>query len=143
MKISIIIDKNHDEEIKIYAHERSDLINQIEGLVLGYSTEITAYKDKEIFRLNLSDIHCFITENNRLFAITDNDKLLLKLRLYNLEETLPIDFIKINKSCIANVNKIERFNALFSGTLQVKFKNGYTDYVSRRCIKTVKERLGL
>lgn len=143
MKISIFIDKKRDEEIVIYAHEKGALVNEIEELVSGYSKEITAYKEKEIVKLNLSEIYCFITENNKLFAITKGDRFLLKTRLYSIEEKLPTDFIKINKSCIANIKKIDRFDASLSGTLQVKFKNGYTDYVSRRSIKTVKERFGL
>jgi DNA-binding LytR/AlgR family response regulator len=46
-------------------------------------------------------------------------------------------------SCIANLSKIKKFNASFSGSLSVVFKNGYTDYVSRRSVKFIKERLGL
>ncbi len=143
MKISIFIDKNREEEIQIFAHAKTALITEIEELVLGYSADILAYKNKEIVNLNLSDVHCFITENNKLYAITSNDKFLLKSRLYNLENNLPKEFMKINKSCIANIKKIDRFDASLSGTLQVIFKNGYVDYVSRRSIKTVKERLGL
>lgn len=143
MKINFFIDKNHEEEILIYAHEKTALISKIEELVNDFSAEITAYNDKEIIRLNLGEICCFVTENNKLFAITENEKLLIKSRLYSIEEKLSCDFIKINKSCIANIKKIDRFNASISGTLEVKFKNGYTEYVSRRSIKAVKERLGL
>lgn len=143
MKISIIIDKSRDEEIQIYTHEESELIEQIKSLITDYSSQINGYKDKEIYPLKTSEIYCFTAENNKVFAITENDKYLLKDRLYNIEEKLSCDFIKINKSSIANIKKIERFDARFSGTLMVKFKNGHTDYVSRRNVKTVKERLGL
>lgn len=143
MKINVFIDKNREEEIQIFAHEKTALIEKIEELVSDFSTEITAYGNKEIVRLNLVDVYCFITESNKLFAITENEKLLVKSRLYSIEEKLSRDFIKINKSCIANIKKIDRFNASISGTLEVKFKNGYTEYVSRRSIKAVKERLGL
>ncbi|MBQ3057538.1 MAG: LytTR family transcriptional regulator DNA-binding domain-containing protein [Clostridia bacterium] len=143
MKVNVFIDKNHEEEIQIFAHEKTALIEKIEELVNDFSIEIIAYNDKEIVRLNLDDIYCFITESNKLFAITEKEKLLVKSRLYNIEEKLSCDFIKINKSCIANIKKIDRFNASISGTLEVKFKNSYTEYVSRRSIKAVKERLGL
>ena len=143
MKVNVFIDKNHEEEIQIFAHEKTALIEKIEELVNDFSIEIIAYNDKEIVRLNLSDIYCFITESNKLFAITEKEKLLVKSRLYSIEEKLSCDFIKINKSCIANIKKIDRFNASISGTLEVKFKNSYTEYVSRRSIKAVKERLGL
>ena len=143
MKISIFIDKNRDEEIQIFAHEETELLEQIKSLVTDYSTQINGYKEKEIYPLKIAEIYCFTVENNKVFALTSDDKFLLKERLYNIEKDLSHDFIKINKSCIANIKKIERFDATFSGTLKVKFKNGYTDYVSRRSVKSVKERLGL
>ena len=71
------------------------------------------------------------------------EKFEIKTRLYVIEEKLPENFIKINQSCIANINQIERFDASISGTLKIRFKNGYTDYVSRRQLKNVKERIGI
>ena len=143
MKISVFTDKNREEEIVIFAHEETELINQIKSLINDYSSQITGFKENEIYQLKATDIYCFTVENNKVFAITENDKFLLKNRLYSIEEGLSSDFIKINKSCIANIKKIERFDAAITGTLMVKFKNGYTDYVSRRSVKSVKERLGI
>ncbi len=143
MKISVFIDKNREEEIAIYTHEETELIKQIKALVNDFSSQITGFKDSEIFQLKANDIYCFTVESNRVFAITEKDKFMLKNRLYSIEQGLSSDFIKINKSCIANIKKIDRFDASISGTLKVKFKNGYTDYVSRRSVKAVKERLGL
>ena len=65
------------------------------------------------------------------------------MRLYSIEEKLSEDFIKINQSTVINIKKIQRFDVSVTGTLKVIMKNGYTDYVSRRRIKNVKERLGL
>ena len=80
---------------------------------------------------------------DQLFLIIFYYKFEIKTRLYVIEEKLPENFIKINQSCIANINQIERFNASISGTLKIRFKNGYTDYVSRRQLKNVKERIGI
>ena len=91
----------------------------------------------------LSDTYCFTVEESRVYAITKSGKWQLKCRLYNLEESLPQSFVKINQSCIANIKMIHRFDTSLSGALAVRFKNGYCDYVSRRNLKTVKERLGL
>lgn len=143
MKISVFIDENREEEIQIFAKEETELISQIKSLVKDYSSQINGYKEREIYPLKISDIYCFTVESNKVFAITEKDKFLIRDRLYNIEKNLSNDFIKINKSSIANFKKIERFDATFSGTLMIKFKNGYTDYVSRRSVKKVKERLGL
>lgn len=143
MKCKIFIDEAHEEEILIYAKKKTRLVEKVEQLVSEDGFEIMGYFEREAVKLEISDIYCFITENNKVFAVTEDRKLQLKQRLYQLEEKLPESFIKINQSCIANIKKIKRFNASIYGSLNVEFKNGYSDYVSRRNIKKIKERLGL
>ena len=143
MKCRIFIDKEHEEEILIYAHEKTQLVENIEKLVSDDAFELIGYKDREAVRLNSNDVVCFTSEDNRVYAMTGKEKLNIKFRLYQLEEKLSENFVKINQSCIANINHVDRFDASFSGTLVVKFKNGCSDFVSRRQVKNVKERFGL
>lgn len=143
MKLQIVINPNRDEEITIYAHEKSPLVCEIEELVKSYSVDLIGYTENETVKLNLSDIYCFFTEDNKVFALTENEKYRLKSRLYQIEESLSDNFVKINQSCIANIKKIDRFKATVGGSLTVVFKNGHVDFVSRRNLKNVKERLGL
>ena len=143
MKCELHIDKNTDEKVLIYAHEQNKAVEEIKSFVENQDIELIGYKDGEIEKLNPNKVNCFIIENSKIYAITDDDKYHVKLRLYNLEEMLGESFIKINQSCIANIRKIKKFDSSISGTLSVIFKNGYIDYVSRRNIKSIKERLGL
>ena len=142
MKCKVFIDKNHEEEVVIYSHQRNSLVEQIESLVNSQELEITGYKEQEAVKLDLSEIFCFICEENKIFALTEKERFKIKLRLYQLEEKLPRNFVKLNQSCIGNVKKIQRFKASVGGSLSVEFKNGYKDYVSRRQLKIVKERFG-
>ena len=143
MKLRIVIDKNRDEEILIYAHEKTALLCEIEQLVNNDSFDLTGYGETETIKLNLNEICCFITEDSKVYALTEQGKYRLKSRLYQIEENLNDNFVKINQSCIANIKKIDKFKASVGGALTVIFKNGYEDYVSRRNLKNVKERLGL
>ena len=143
MKLQIVIDPNRDEEIIIYAHKKSPLICEIEELVKNCAVDLIGYTENETVKLNLNDIYCFFTEDNKVYALTENEKYRLKSRLYQLEENLNNNFVKINQSCIANIKEIDRFKATVGGSLTVIFKNGYVDFVSRRNLKNVKERLGL
>lgn len=142
MDIKIIIDKSRNEEILIYTHEKTELINEIEKIVHQSNKELIVYKETQAKKLNLFDVNCFISENNKVFALTD-EKLQVKLRLYQVEELLNENYIKINQSCIANIRQIEKVEATFSGAISVVFKNGYKDYISRRNLRNVKERLGI
>ena len=143
MKLRIVIDPNRDEEIVINAHEKSHLVCEIEELVKNHSIDLIGYTENETVKLDLNDVYCFYTEDNKVFALMENEKYRLKSRLYQLEENLSDNFVKINQSCIANIKKIDRFKATVGGSLTVVFKNGYVDFVSRRNLKNVKERLGL
>ena len=142
MNIKVFIDKSKEEEVLVFAHERNALVNEIERIVQENNLELIGYKENEASKLKLFDVNCFISENNKVFALT-NEKLQLKLRLYQIEENLDENFIKINQSCIANIRQIEKVQATFSGSFQVVFRNGYCDYISRRNLKSVKERLGV
>lgn len=143
MKCRIIIDKRREEEILIYVHEKTKLTEQIEKLVSESDFELVGHKDKIAVKINPVDVFCFSVEDNKIYALTENEKLQLKLRLYRIEENLNDSFVKINQSCIANIKKIAKFDTSVSGTMKVVFKNGYTDYVSRRNLKNIKERLGI
>lgn len=142
MKLKIFVDKTKEEEILIYVHEKNGLVEEIERLVSENNFELIGYKDNEAQKLSLLEVNCFICENNKVFALTD-EKLVVRLRLYQIEDLLDDNFVRINQSCIANIRKIEKTQADFSGALTVVFKNGYRDYISRRNLKKVKERLGV
>lgn len=142
MKFQLIIDPAAEEQVTVVAKRPSDLTDAIERLV-GEEIELIGYKDKEGVRLELDEVCCFISQDDRVFALCREEKLQIKARLYQVEQMLPAGFVKINQSCIVNIKNIERFDAAVSGTLSVRLKNGYTDYVSRRQLKSVKERLGI
>lgn len=143
MKFTFILDKGREEETVVYAHEKTELVEKIERIISDATQTLIGYSETQVIKLQADEVCCFTVEDNKIYALTDKEKLQLKCRLYNLEDTLSDSFIKINKSCIANLKMIDRFSADFSGALKVTFKNGYTEYVSRRNIKNVKERLGL
>lgn len=142
MKCQTIIDKSRDEEVLIYAHAESSLTREIEALVTAHSTELIGYGERSVITLSPAEVICFTAESDKVYALTDTEQLRIRSRLYTLEEALGGDFVRINQSCIANIKKIKRFEASFGGALLVIFKNGHKDYVSRRQLKAVKERIG-
>ncbi len=147
MKVKTYID-DEEEIVIIHTHKRTPLVNEIENLVLNEDQEIAVinyfgYLDNDIVSLSLNDITKFYIENDKLYVSSKNKKYLIKKRLYQIEEEVNNNFIKINKSCIINKNHIKRFNTSWSGTLLVELDDNEIDYVSRRNIKNLKERMGL
>ena len=143
MKYSIILDSNREEEILIYAHEKNALVERIEAIIKEESVGIVGYREGEIVKLAEMDIACVTVEGGQVYVLTDDEKYQVRQRLYQMEELLGEDFVKINQSCIVRVSEIERFNTSLSGALNVTLKNGFKDYVSRRQLRAVKERMGI
>ena len=147
MKYKFILDEN-EESCIIHAPKKTELIEKIEELISNDSVlldgiNIYGYLDKDIVPIQIVDVYNITIEDEKTIVYVNDKKYQIKSRLYQLEQTLPSNFIQINKSCIINTSYIKRFNSSWSGMLMVEMKNGYTDYVSRRQIKNVKERIGL
>lgn len=143
MKYTTHIDPNQEEEVIIRARRRTREITELEAYVESLGTELTGYsEDGGIVKLRPADVHCFVVENGKVIALTATERLTVRLPLYAVEKMLDGSFVKINQSCIGNIRKIDRFNASIGGALMVTFQNSHRDYVSRRQLKTVKERMG-
>ncbi len=142
MKCRLFIDSGcEDERVEIHARELTREIEEIKSFCESFDTSIVGYIDENAVKLSITEIYCFTVENTKVFAHTKDKKYRLRQRLYQLESQLPEDFIKFNQSCIGAKSKVLRFEAPLSGVLNVVFKNGHRDYVSRRNLKAVKERL--
>ena len=143
MKCYTYIEKVEEEKVLIYANERNKLVDEIESLVEAANINLTGTLNDEIVKIEINDVSCFISENNKVFALISDKKYQIKQRLYQIEEMNLDMFIKINQSCLANKKKIKKFESTIGGSLKVVFKNGYIDYISRRELKNVKQRMGL
>ena len=144
MKCYTYIDDKHEEEVLIYSKERTSLVNEIENLCKTNSISLIGVYNNDIIKINPLEVVCFLSDNNKVFALINEKKYQIKFKLYQLEEMdFNKYFIKLNQSCYANIKMIKRFETSIGGALKVIFKNNYIDYISRRELKKVKERLGL
>lgn len=143
MKFTLIIDEEKDEEIVATVHARTALTDEIEALVLNYAgaDRIPGYREDDMKMLSFSDIECVTVLDGKTYAIDrKNQRYRLRTRLYELEALLPASFIRINKSTLANENRLDRFAVTYSGAVDAVFQCGYTEYVSRRCFAQIKRR---
>ena len=137
------IETDEKEEIVVYAKKKNELILSIEEMCELDETSIIGYYDGFVKKLNPIQIECFFTESDKVYALFEGEKYLIKNRLYELSELYKESFIYINQGCLANLSLIDKFDTSFSGSLIVIFKSGYKDYASRRQIKNIKERIGI
>ena len=66
MRCKTIVDKNHEEEVLIYVHEKSKLSCDIEEYVSSISKELMGYTDRSAEIINVGDVFCFIVEDGKI-----------------------------------------------------------------------------
>ena len=144
MKYRLIIDRDGEEEIVARVHSPSRLTEEIENLINSYvgNDGITVSDEDELFTLGYTDVECLTVIDRKVYAVDKcGKKHRISQRLCDLEPTLPSYFIRINKSTIANRNRIAKFHTVYSGAVDAIFKSGYREYVSRRCFAEIKREM--
>lgn len=143
MKFTLLIDSENEPEVIVRVRQRSELTDQIEALVMQYSgtDSLLAYTEDAVQMLPFRDMECITVLDGKTYAVDTTGKLLrLKLKLYEVEQLVPASFIRINKSSLANENRLARFRSDICGGVTAVFRSGYTEYVSRRCFAEIKRR---
>lgn len=143
MKFKLVIDPTQEELVTATVHAPSALTAQLEALILSQtgSDRIAAYTEDEMLWLHFQKIECITVLDGKTYAVDLKGKQYrLKQRLYEIEQQLPPTFIRINKSTIANEERLEKFITTYSGGINARFRSGYEDYVSRRCFAMIKRR---
>ena len=143
MKFQLILDPTQEESVVVIAKAISPLTEQIKALVNGDAVcdALVAFENEDIVFLPYRSIECITVIGGKTYAIdTSGKQLRLKERLWELEAHLPENFIRINKSSIANKERLQRFSATYAGGVNALFQSGFTEYVSRRCFAEIKRR---
>lgn len=144
MEFHLCIDPMAAEEVRATLRRRSPLADELEELVRRYegTDRVVGYTEKGQKELRFAEIECVLAQEDKTYAIDGSgERFQLKARLYELENLLPGSFLRINRSALANRERIERFTVSFNGAVDVIFKCGYREYVSRRCFRAIKERM--
>lgn len=105
---------------------------------------LTAKKGRGIHILDINDV-CYIEADDKLlYAHTSDKKYRVEGTLDLLEKRLSDGrFIRSHRSYLVNVKFISELIPWFSGTYEIKLKNGSHIGVSRRRVKEVKQLLGV
>ena len=146
MRFKLIIDANREEEVQATVQRESEFTSRLENIVLSYNgtNKLAAYTEDEMILIPFQNIECIFLMGGKTYAVNEKGaRYLLKYRLYELEELLPQNFFRINKSALANLDRLQQLALSFNGSVDAVFRCGYRDYVSRRCLSALKRRLGV
>lgn len=146
MKIRIELDNQIEEdEVIIKCSELSEEVTRIQRVIseiLAEKREMIFYKENKEYYLSINDILFFETEESLIYAHTLSEVYQVKYKLYELEEILPKNFVRVSKSTILNINHIYSITRNITSSSLVEFKDTHKKvYVSRSYYKVLKLRL--
>src|SRR5699024_6973057 len=124
MKINIDIDKQYkDSSVTIQAPEITPEIQEVINVLQKNKQErLFGEKDDLTIVLDTGVIDYIFAENREVFAVIKNERYVVRMKLYELEQMLiPHYFKRFSNSVIGNFNLIVRFELSFNGNLCVYF----------------------
>ena len=145
MRIRLDISSEYREkEIIIRANKKDEEVAEILRNLQEIDTKlhnINGYLDNTVYSLSTQDILFFETNDRNVYAHTKDNAFLIHYRLYELEENLPDNFLRVSKSSILNVDEVKSLTQSVMGNL-IQFRDSYKQiYVSRRFLKKLKLKL--
>ncbi|KAA8810882.1 LytTR family DNA-binding domain-containing protein [Lactobacillus crispatus] len=145
MKVKLNIDPSQKEaELIINAPNLTPEVKQLYQLLQERQSnleQIEAEKENVSYYLNLSDILFFETDSKVVMAHTNRNAYQVKYKLYELEDLLGGNFMRVAKSTILNLDKVYSVTRSISNC-QIKFEESYkTVYVSRHYYRDLRNRL--
>ena len=146
MKIKVEIDENlTEEEIIIHCRELNDETLALQKKIaeaMNSRLKLTVTKADSEYYLDLQEILFFETAGNGVAVHTVNQIYETHLRLYELEEILPGNFLRVSKSTILNTDKIRSVRKNITGASEVEFGGtGKKAFVSRSYFKILTDKL--
>ena len=146
MKVNLVLSKDIDEpRADIHTNELTDNITKAISILENEESKdmIAVKKGSDISFLEFNDIFMFRVENKQVKTFTDDQEYIIKKPLYQIEESLSSDFVRISKTTIVNLKKIERVAPSLRGMMFIELKNGLKDNISRKYLPEFKSALDL
>ena len=146
MKVNLFVSKDIEEpHTDIHTNELTDNITKAMSILESDDSNdmLAVKKGSDIALLEFDDVFMLRVEDKQVNVYTENGQYLVKKPLYQVEETLSSDFVRISKTTIVNLRKIERVAPSLKGMMFIQLKNGLKDNISRKYLPDFKNALDL
>lgn len=152
MKVKLFVSRDLEEPYaEIYTDVLTDNIQKAMVLLEDEGPEeseennsiLAVKKGQDIVLLDFEDIYMIRVEEKQTKVYTKSRDYVIKKPLYQIEESLDTDFVRISKSVIVNLRKVERVSPSLKGMMFIELKNGLKDNISRKYLSDFKKALDL
>ena len=145
MKVKIQVDPAITEEYaEFHVRKITDDVSRFADIIEKSGSVLTGTDPSDrIVIIHPEEIIALQAEKKWCRIFTETADYSCRKRLYELEDILGPDFMRISKSIVVNVRKIKSVEAVFNGMLLLHMINGSKEYVSRTYLPNLKSFLGI
>ena len=145
MKVRIQVDPAISEEyVEFHVREISDKVSRFAEIIEKSNSFLTGMDEYErTIIINPDDIVAVHAEKKWCRILTETANYSCRKRLYEIEQLLGPEYMRVSKSTIVCMRKIESVEAVFNGMLLLRMKNGSKEYVSRTYLPDLKSYFGI
>ncbi|MDL2258767.1 LytTR family transcriptional regulator [Eubacteriales bacterium OttesenSCG-928-K08] len=146
MRIRIeLVEDEAQEEVVIRCKEVNDQIQRLGRYIQEVGAQamrIVFYSEGGEFFFPIDDVYFFETNDENVFAHTAKESYQVKYRLYELEQVLPRQFVRVSKSTILNARHVFSVQRNLTASSLVQFQSSHKQvFVSRHYFKALRQRL--
>ena len=144
MKIDIDInDQYPDTSVTIHAPRLTRDIEKMIVMMRMLDMQISAEKNGETYILDTDQILYIEALERKTFIYTETEMYESELKLYEAEQLLERDFLRISKQTIVNLRMIKSLKADINRKIKLTLKNGEQIMVSRMYSDELRKKLGV
>ena len=97
----------------------------------------------ESYMLGTNLIYYTESIDKRTYVYTKEECYETKYRLYELEDILSTNFLRVSKSLVVNIRKVRSVKSELNGRMTAELLNGERIVISRSYVKDLKRKLGV
>ena len=134
-----ITEGNKETTVEIHCITADENTRRLQKYIEAYGMTLSGKSDGETKVVPLSEILYFESVDGRTFIYTRESVLEMDKKLYELEEQLDsADFYRCSKSCIININAVEKLRPEISRNITAFMTGGDAITISRRYVSGFK-----
>ncbi|MDR0460284.1 MAG: LytTR family transcriptional regulator [Nitrososphaerota archaeon] len=123
--------------------ELLSLVEMLEGTE-DKASLLVAKTDDKFFVIEPDQVDIIRAEGGEINAYNRKaEAFVISKPLTEILESMPSNFVRISKSAIVNISRVDHLSNSFNGTMYIVMKNGVNDYISRKYLGDFKKRLGM
>ncbi len=136
------IGKNEEELVLIRCRAVTEEVREIASFVKSRQGHVSGVSDSKRYEIAVTDI-CYVESvDGKTFLYTNDGVFETAYRIYELEDMLkPKHFLRIAKSMLVNLMKIQSIQPAFNGRFTAVLRTGEKIIISRNYVKSLKAAL--